>query len=506
MRDLAPSPIRPSAAPHHVATALAVVCLTLLPFAVVHQPPITDLPQQSAQIRLLLEHFALGDASPYRVQAWHPNKLGYLPIALGWMVAPPLDAGRIGMALAVVAGTAAIFVLARRRRRPAVAAAVAALFVFNHALYWGFVNFVVGLPLFLIWIAVLHRPATPRRDLLRTLFLALLLYSSHVLWLAAALLWLVGEAKLDIWAHRRSATRRRALLRRLIRRLAAAVPALLLVALWFPSFAAGGVDARSFEGRPPWERLDPTWLAGTAFGGLRGPQEKILLVLVLLWILLGIRQSRRTLGRDGDPRLLLGGGAFALAALLLPEVHRHTIFFAGRWMPVALMLLCLGAPPPRLGRSRPGVVAALLWIALSVLTVRAWRDFERLELRGLRQAVEQLPDAPRVLGLDFVRQSPRILGFPYYHLYADAQVLRGGELNRSFAEEASSLVVYRHLPRETPWTPGLDWKPRLLRHSDLEHFDYLLVHAESAAQAPFAADPKLEALSEESAWRLYRLR
>ena len=81
-------------------------------------------------------------------------------------------------------------------------------------------------------------------------------------------------------------------------------------------------------------------------------------------------------------------------------------------------------------------------------------------------------------------------------------------LNRSFANEASSLVVYRDLPRPHPWTDGLDWRAFKVRRSDVPHFDYVLVHGGPRHQAMFLADQRLRPVSGidgDARWRLYRV-
>ncbi len=153
-----------------------------------------------------------------------------------------------------------------------------------------------------------------------------------------------------------------------------------------------------------------------------------------------------------------------------------------------------------------GAVAGLLLITLTTATAAAWRAFERQELAGLEASLAAIEGPAKVLGLDFVRTSPRIDGFPYYHLFAYAQVLGGGTLNRSFADDASSLVVFRDLPRSYRWTDRLDWRPERFRESDRDFFDYLLVHARPETHRSFLADPHLEPVTRELPWRLYRVR
>ena len=76
--------------------------------------------------------------------------------------------------------------------------------------------------------------------------------------------------------------------------------------------------------------------------------------------------------------------------------------------------------------------------AYCLATAAAWSAFERDELRGLDTALAALPPTPRLLGLDFVRHSPRMKRQVYMHFNAYAQLLHGGRLNFSFAVAARS--------------------------------------------------------------------
>ncbi len=473
----------------------------VLPFCVVTIPPMTDLPQQTAQIRLLGE--AIGNAE-YRIGWWHPNKLGYAPVGIAFLLTAPLDAEihapRLGAVLIVLAWFVAVFSVAHLKSRALSSAALALLFVWNHSLYWGFLNFLVGFPLFLWWITLSSDREEGRRATLLTALVALLLYSAHILWLAVALVQLALET---LFVRRDPGL--------FLRRLLPAGPVLLLVALWAPSFFNSGVDGRTFYGPMPWERLQPSWIITSALGGVRGVLEPALLIAVALWLVAGLVQHR---GQGLDLRLLRAGLLLSCLAFFLPSVHQHTILFASRWLPAACALLVLALPGPtgptaRTSAALPAGLAAALWLTVSLTTSALWIGYEREELQGLRPALEALGSvdgANRLLGLDFVRESTRIRGFPYYHLPAYAQLLHGGELARSFADEASSLVSWTTLPRQDPWTPRLDWKPEGLRHSDLDHFDALIVHGDEQLHQRFRADPRLQPLGDALPWRLYTLR
>lgn len=243
----------------YLLSATAGALLLAVPFAVVEVAPITDLPQQTAQIRLLSE--ALDDErSPYRVQWSDPNKLGYLPLVLATAVAGPLAAGRLGLILIAALWVAAIHALASDRGRHPATAAAASTFFLNHTLYWGFLNFLIGFPVFALWLLWLgrwsRRPASLREGP-ATAALSLLLYSAHVLWLAAGLIFFLATGLGHRWR-----------LRRWLLRSVWTLPAVTAIAVWYPTFTAGGFDSPTTWGHSFFERLHPGWILNSVFGGL----------------------------------------------------------------------------------------------------------------------------------------------------------------------------------------------------------------------------------------------
>ena len=106
--------------------ALACVVVISVPFLVVRYAPLTDLPQQVAQIRLFLE--ALDDPSgPYRILWFSPNRLSYLVLGSCWAVFPPEAVGRMAMLAIGVVWIGSIHYLAYRRRRSVEVAVLAGM-------------------------------------------------------------------------------------------------------------------------------------------------------------------------------------------------------------------------------------------------------------------------------------------------------------------------------------------------------------------------------------------
>jgi len=482
----------------YVLSAMACSLLLAIPFLSVTIPPITDLPQQTAQVRLLLETLG-NEASPYEVQWLNPNKLGYAPLLTAWLATTPLAAGRVGLMLIGFLWIAALHYLAQSVRSPPAAAALATVFFFNHLTYWGLLNALIGLPVFVLWFSTIERLPTDRLDWRggsRLLAVALLLYLTHILWLAVGLTWLAVAtltAKLPMQAR----------IRCFGLRLAWVSPLLVGALAWYPQLQKSGFVSDTTWGRSPLGRLHPEWFLNSAFGGLEGRVEATLGLAIVGWLFLGLLMNWRK-GRVRT-RLLLAGAFFVGLSLCLPAVMQSTIFFASRWLPVGIVFLVLACPQPRLRPLLQNTVSFTILASLTLATTATWLAFEDQELDGLHESLAAVHPGSRVLGLDFVRTSERIKGYPFYHLYAYTQVMHGGQLSRSFANFGSSPVVFRDMPRKFPWTEGLDWRAKHLRRSDIEHFEYVIVYGRPPTHAPFLADERLTVVTAPRPWRLYRV-
>ena len=489
----------------YLVSALVCTILVAIPFLAVTLPPVTDLPQQTAQIRLFFDTLADAD-SQYKIQWLTPNKLGYLPLLVAWLAVPELAAGRVGVLLIGVLWVVSLHALARATGRPPTTAALASVFFFNHLFYWGLLNFLAGMSVFALWFVLVDRLDEDRVgwwDGLKLLAATVLLYAAHVLWLAAGLTWLV------VWTviqHFPRIVASRAAWKEVLavgaRRLVWTLPMLGVVLVWYPKLDRTGFTSDTVWGRTPLGRLHPEWHLNSALGGLEGNVEPLLALVIVGWLTLGLVQRR---GAGVHRGLMVAGALMIAVSLCLPASIQHTVFFASRWQPMGVVLLVLACPRPRL---QPMLRAMTPYVVLASLTASAastWIEFEARELNGLHASLAAVTPGERVLGLDFVRDSEYIKGYPFYHFYAYAQVLHGNDLARGFANLGSSLVVYRDLPRTFPWTHGLDWRAVGVRKSDMDHFGYVLIFGPPDAHALFLADERLTPVTEDRPWRLYRI-
>lgn len=462
-----------------------------IPFLLVEFPPITDLPQHVGQIRLFHETLAQPDG-PYQIQWWTPYALVYLLIGFWWQIVPPMQVGNLAAMSLLMLCVAATHWLAARLGRPREAAIMATLLLFNHLLVWGLMNFLLGWPVFVLWLiwTLTAKPGrAPWIEISIAILMSSLLYITHVLWLAFGLIWLVVRTVTD------RSNRQLGLLR-----IGASLPAVAVSIWWLRTTVSGTSFASAIVWGEPWTRLGPVQWSEATLGALRSTLELVPFMVLIVWIVLAFAR-----GTDRGHRGLLICGSLLLAGyLFLPEKYNNTILFHSRWMPFAAICLLLAAPRLPWERWHKIGLAALM-TGFLLLTSLSWMAYDRVEMAGLEESLSALPEEPRVLGLDFHRQSRWIDGRPFFQAFAYAQVLRGGTLSFSFAEFRPSLVVFRE-DRTARWTNGLEWLPGEVKPSDFGFFDHVLIHGSSEIQEEAKSLGPITPMNETLPWRLHRVR
>jgi hypothetical protein len=479
-----------------LSVAGAVFLLALVPILLAPFPPSTDLPQHIAQVRLLGQALS-SPGGPYVVQWLGPNNLIYLFLSLFWAVLPVAFVARAALALIVLLWVIGIFGLGAGTRRATASVVVASLLIFNQSFYWGFLNFLLGFPVFIVWFLL---TAKTRRGRGWTFWAALagtalLLYESHALWFAAGALWLVVIGVF----HKMPA-------RSILWRLTALVPGGLVSLLWYPQLsvlrATAGFDVAA-HWSPVFDRLASVMDA--AFGGVRGPLGTLAFLFVILWASLAIWQNRERLGGAIDRDFLAATLFFLAFVAVAPDKYMNTIFFASRWLPPALVFLLLALPSPSFRRVSARAVALAAATAFFLTTAVYWRIFETRELAGFSACLERLPPAPRVLGLDLIKESDYFKDRPFLQLFSYAQVYKGGELNFSFAEHYSGLVAYR-TKRDIRWTGALEWHAEKVKRADFAFFDFVIANGEEKDHRALSSFAELSPVTLAGRWRLYRVR
>ena len=476
--------------------AAGVLVLAIIPILLVKFPPAADLPQHLAQIRLFKETLA-DPGSPYTVQWLAPNHLVYLFLLAFWTVLPVELIARASLVLIVVLWVAAIHGLGAARGRSAAAAVVASLLIFNQSCSWGFLSFMLGFPVFVLWFALTTKGD---RDFSLSQWGALagmsaLLYGSHALWFAAGAAWLI-----IVGLARRTAVATIGL------RLTALLPCGLFALLWYPGLSASrsatGVDVAP-HWAPLYERLAS--IVPAALGWIPGPAGTLAFLFVGFWAGLSIWQNRLRLRDAADRDLMIAAMFFLSVVAIAPDSYMNTICFSTRWVPAAMIFLLLALPAPSFRRLPSKAVALSVAMALSSATAIAWVRYEAHDLSGLPESLEAIAPSSRVLGLDLVKESDFIEDRPFLQLFAYAQVFKGGELNFSFAEHYSGLVAYRGR-REVLWTPRLEWNSEKVKWTDFGFFDFVLVNGEDRDHESLASFAGLSPVTRSGRWRLYRVR
>ncbi len=469
--------------------------LISIPFFAVTTPPITDLPQVVSQIPLFRQ--AIADPSgPYEVRWLSPNSASYLIVGLAWLVAPPVAAGRLSMLAIGVLWILAIHALAAARGRPADAAVLASLCFFSHPMYWGFYSFVFGWPVFLLYFAEVsrqRRETAPLSAFGRVLGLSLLLYFSHLLWFVLAGAWLAISALLFPipWRRRRA-------------QIAGMIPVALFATFWL-THAPPVTTGQHPEWFGPFSRLEVNWLVTSTLGGIWGSAEGLLMSVFLLWLMAGAWAGRRR-NEAWDRELLALGAVLFSVALLGPDKWRMTIELNTRWLPCAMVCLLLAAPAPFLMSGFQKLAVAGVAAIFVLRSAQAWRDFERIELTGLDAVVRAVPQASRVIGLDYVRFSEFICRRPFLQMFSYAGLLKGCSLHFSFAELPQPLVGYRRGRPEPPWPARIEWWAERARPSDFLHFDYAIVNGDDQVHRTLSQAPFLRPVTLEGRFRLYAIR
>ena len=477
------------------------LALAALPFLATQFVPAVDLPQHLTQIRMLEELWGLRertmDLAHVVVRPWGGNTLVYWPMFVIGRFLPPILLGKVTTLGIVLLSVLTLHGLAKQRGRDPALVVLASTLLFNHALYWGFLNFLWGLPIFVAFLRLALQDASqfrrPRNMLLSSLAL-LVLYYSHVLWLPwAGLALMLGQLRTsrDVRGY--------------FWRFACLVPSMVLAAWWYPSLARTRSDAGFSTGAfylvPLQERFSWEWLASTLYGGIRGWPEKVASAILIGVLCAGIARSwiERNF-RDWDLTLAALGASFASFALLGPDKYMNTIFFNSRFLAIGAMLLMLAAPPLRAKwAARSLVIASAMF---SIMTAVVWSVFDQDELSGLREALAEMQGPRSVLGLDYRAEGSLFASRPFLQAFAYFQAVHGGENNFSFAEHASSIVAY-DAPRPIRWTPGLEWFPERVTQRDVDQFDCALVNGDEARHRWFGERFGREARASAGYFRLY---
>ncbi|GGF23031.1 hypothetical protein GCM10011611_31410 [Aliidongia dinghuensis] len=375
-----------------VATGFALLLvLALLPLASVRVPPLLDYPNHLARMHILLDA-GRSDllARAYEIR-WSllPNLAMDAVVPLLARVMPLDLAGRcfVGLALALMAA-GAVLVDRAVRRSWSLWPLAAFLLLYNRILLWGFVNYLAGLGVALIglalWIGLADRPG---RRLRAVAVAALAAYFCHVVAFGLLALMIGGVELGALWSAVRG--RRWSDLMRLTAAIAA--PLVPPVALWLAAWRPGPGDGGGLAWANPLRKID---LLYSVFDNYSRPFDVAGFVVLVLLVGFGFWRGRLTL----DRRL---GAALAVLTAVYLVMPARMLGGSGvdHRLPVMLGLLLIAATRP-VGWSRRGALVVggavlALFIVRTAVVEAAWLGADRI-YRPILAALERLPRGSRL--------------------------------------------------------------------------------------------------------------
>lgn len=434
--------------------------LWILPLWQVDLLPMLDYPQQLAVAAIVrwIGDPARGFGQAYELALWRPQGLFEI-VTAGLAHLMPIDlAGKLVLSLSMAGVLPASAALCRRNGRPEWYALLALAVTYNHTFFWGFVDSLVALPLFLGGLALADRLLEGTfgwRSWLLLAFVTALFYTAHL----QMLVLFVGAVG---WL----ALVRRPPVRRFALQLSALLPGLALgagVLLW-AHFHADEVMSgfqRYLDGQSTIlcnTGIKVGRLAGLLFGVYSdGKQEMMGALLILIALILAASRLRKP--ADWNEALFrsrfgLLAGWIVLLYFVVPE-FTHGYLVSERLIPVAATVGVAALPRPSLVRLRVAAALTVLLLAWQLSAVRdGFRTFN-VEAAGLRRVLDQAEPGHALAGLLY-EQSNSTWMVPadlLRHAPAYYQVFKGGRVLLSFVQFFNAPVRYR---------PGQNWEDRVL--------------------------------------------
>lgn len=517
MRGLASRIPAPGASPALTGLVLAVACASVAaPLVLAAYLPFVDYPQHLATVAAIHRAGdpAFGDFFTLEYGR-SPYLLFYLASHLFAFVLDVESATRLATVIGVAGLPLALAAYLHAHGRPALFGALASGIALNAWVFWGFVNYALGVTVAIAALAALaeaiRAPSFGRLSLFGVLALATFYaHPQMYAWLAAAALVQTLAAVPALGLRRTFDGAWRALL--------AALPSAAAVWIWLArsGFIASGEAsdrnelARQVAGEvarfaPPEETLR-RWLSHSFAMYRDGSGERLAVIflgVVLLLVILRAVETRAPLeaSRFGNlpsrpPATVAPELVFALtvaAYFFAPVAYKLVEPISHRFLPVALALLAVLGPGELRRRRGAGWLAGLALLFLSVQTARVHlAAFERTdsEMGEVDEVLARTEPGKRLLGLIYDRGS-EVVALPIYlhaHQYYPARI--GGLAAYSFAELPKSPIRYRAGLEPPPFPPRFEWTPEAFEADRYTpFFDYVLVRTPPGQPAPRVFPP-----------------
>jgi hypothetical protein len=511
--SLPADPLRARALWNAAFALLSVACV--FPLFYVAYPPIQDLPQHLAAVRVLHDFGdpAFGFERWFEIDLFRTQYLAYYGAAhlLAYVTGVELACRLLVAASLVATPYAARSLLEALGKDGRVALLLFAL-AYNAHLVLGFLNFLAAIPLALygLALAVRQRRIFSRRRAAALAVVAVICFYTHVVPFALLAL---GVLLVSVSADPRA----------LVRGLLPLAPSGAAALLWLSRSPAGRATLHAARGeeagpRPQYTAAraaledTPRWLTDV----LHGDIDRQLLwafgaTLALSFALAAIehgvrfvRASRGTalsaapssagpdaLGRSLARRLALLAPLCAVLYFVMPTGYDWIWPIAQRFPLLAAVFTVLAVPQFRLGKHLVLAAAIVLGGAGAHFAGSAFAAFERDEVADFDRALAAIPERQRVVGLIFDRGSRQVAFSPFIHFVAYYQARKGGAVMFTFADFPQSPFRFRQDARPPRVPPRWEWLPERVRpERDLAFYDYALVRGGPGAIArrasPFA--------------------
>lgn len=466
---------------------LAGLVITL-PLWLVERPPLQDLPQHVAAVRVLSSFWE----PSYRFAEYFELTLGrtqyltvYLLAAGLAKITGPLVATKLVLSAALVMTPYCLQRLLRAIGYSPWLALLSLPLVFNVHVAFGFLNFVAGIPL-LFWgleLAVLELREHERKRSLWLGFVLLVTFLTHVVPFGLLVLCVGCLTPLT----RRSLARQALVM----------LPSLLAALLWLLRSPAGrvvraamgdseamGLETPTYQPFGAALRAIPDWLVDFATAD---SDDRRLTLWLVLWLALLVFATvmPKAEPREDDAlcqraRIVLGAivPVALLAYVVLPTSNGFIWPICQRFpLIAALCSVFLLGRLRELGRWVGGLVCLGLTFLSTQEQVGLFRQVEATAYRGFDEVVAQIPLGSRVATLVFDRNVEGLRHSPLMHAAGWVQAERGGLVMFTFAEFPPSPFSYRNERRPPPVAPRWEWLPdRVQPDLDLTYYDYVLVH------------------------------
>jgi len=454
------------------SVVLGFILALTLPCLVYRYLPMVDLPQHEAVVSMML-HLPEPGFGFNTYYAWAPTRTLYLfPYGLAAALAQIMPLHRalnVVVFLATLSYPVGVVLCLRALKRPSYIALIALPVVYNQSFFWGFLNFNLSLGLAFVTISLMLGEWSTRKRM-----------GVAILACTVALTHIYGLLLLGIYLGLWLLTSERAQAQR---RIAALIPAALLLVLWvvllakakgFAEFDWTGVSAR-------WSRL-PDSIAG----GWRGRTETLSLLFAAAIIIAFFNRSlpwTLTCWKRLGVQQRLAWQFISINLLLyfiMPELPQAATKSSFRHAQIAVMALPLTLVSDA-ALAIANWVRPALWLLGAFCVLASWSHFGRFdaEARSFDAVVDAIPRGARVAQLTYERQG-RVANVPVYmHFAAYAQAQKGGLLAVSFPSRFWNMPVARKANFALPPIPkGLEWNPQLFGAARLDRcFDYIVLRA-----------------------------